>query len=281
MQLWPAQTEELDGADRLSAEARHQPRQVARPVRAAAAGGVAGSACRARRSGSPTARRSTSGAASAATASKGDGNGPAATFMYKHRPRNFTLGVFKFRHDSRAAARPTATCCARSRAACAARRCRPGTSCRTKDRLAVIQYIKYELAVDRSRSRTRLTPTSSRSRRAAALHRRRRPSRRRRMLDARQGSLDARPSAGSATARRQGRRREGGRAQGRLRVPDPPGRSHHRPVQVGAGRGGHLPHHAHRPVRHADAVLSAIRCRRRTAGRWPTTCCRCRRSRIR
>ena len=26
----------------------------------------------------------------------GDGNGPAATFLYRQRPRNFTLGVFKF-----------------------------------------------------------------------------------------------------------------------------------------------------------------------------------------
>src|SRR6202048_1304692 len=28
---------------------------------------------------------------------KGDGNGPAATFIFNQRPRNFTLGVFKFR----------------------------------------------------------------------------------------------------------------------------------------------------------------------------------------
>ena len=28
---------------------------------------------------------------------KGDGNGPAATFLYNQRPRNFSLGVFKFR----------------------------------------------------------------------------------------------------------------------------------------------------------------------------------------
>ena len=40
---------------------------------------------------------STSGAAWAATASTGDGNGPAATFMYKFRPRDFQLAVFKFR----------------------------------------------------------------------------------------------------------------------------------------------------------------------------------------
>ena len=39
---------------------------------------------------------------------KGDGNGPAATFMYKLRPRNFNLAVFKFRLI-RSRSRPTAT----------------------------------------------------------------------------------------------------------------------------------------------------------------------------
>ena len=43
-----------------------------------------------------------------------------------------------------------ATFCARSRGEYAARRCRPGTSLPLTDRLAVIQYIKHELAVDRS-----------------------------------------------------------------------------------------------------------------------------------
>ena len=33
---------------------------------------------------------------------KGDGNGPAATFLFNQRPRNFTLGVFKFRLTQRA-----------------------------------------------------------------------------------------------------------------------------------------------------------------------------------
>ncbi len=79
----------------------------------------------------------------------GDGNGPAATFMYKVRPRNFNLGVFKFKlvkgplpHDGdllrtitrgvRGTAMP------------------PWHSLTQDERLAVIQYIKYELAVDRS-----------------------------------------------------------------------------------------------------------------------------------
>ena len=80
---------------------------------------------------------------------KGDGNGPAATFMYKFRPRNFKLGVFKFRLTSRAA--PDRR---RSDAHHHARRPRHGDAVLArsadKDRLAVIQYIKYELAVDRS-----------------------------------------------------------------------------------------------------------------------------------
>lgn len=79
----------------------------------------------------------------------GNGNGPAATFMYKVRPRNFNLGVFKFKlvkgplpHDGdllrvisrgvRGTAMP------------------PWHSLTQDERLAVIQYIKYELAVDRS-----------------------------------------------------------------------------------------------------------------------------------
>src|SRR5271154_956498 len=80
---------------------------------------------------------------------KGDGNGPAATFLYNQRPRNFTLGEFKFRltkdpiptdgdllrtitRGVRGTAMP------------------PWYNLPLADRLAVIQYIKYVLAVDRS-----------------------------------------------------------------------------------------------------------------------------------
>jgi cytochrome c oxidase cbb3-type subunit I/II len=79
----------------------------------------------------------------------GDGNGPAATFMYKFRPRDFQLAVFKFRlvkgplptdgdlmrtitRGIRGTAMPT------------------WHSLPVDERLAVTQYIKYELAVDRS-----------------------------------------------------------------------------------------------------------------------------------
>jgi cytochrome c oxidase cbb3-type subunit 2 len=79
----------------------------------------------------------------------GDGNGPAATFMYKFRPRNFQLAVFKFRLVK--GPLPTDGDLLRT-----ITRGVRGTAMPTwhelpeKDRLAVIQYIKYELAVDRS-----------------------------------------------------------------------------------------------------------------------------------
>jgi len=79
----------------------------------------------------------------------GDGNGPAATFMYKFRPRDFQLAVFKFRLVK--GPLPTDGDLMRT-----ITRGIRGTAMPTwhnlpiEDRLAVIQYIKYELAVDRS-----------------------------------------------------------------------------------------------------------------------------------
>lgn len=81
---------------------------------------------------------------------KGDGNGPAATFMYKVRPRDFTLGLFKF-HLTPSGSMPTDGDLLRT-----ITRGVRGTAMPTwhmlpeKDRLAVIQYIKYVLAADRS-----------------------------------------------------------------------------------------------------------------------------------
>ena len=81
----------------------------------------------------------------------GDGNGPAATFMYKFRPRNFQLAVFKFRLVK--GPLPTDGDLMRT-----ITRGIRGTGMPTwhdipiEDRLAVIQYIKFELAVDRSES---------------------------------------------------------------------------------------------------------------------------------
>jgi cytochrome c oxidase cbb3-type subunit I/II len=79
----------------------------------------------------------------------GDGNGLAATFMHKFRPRNFQLAVFKFRLVK--GPLPTDGDLMRT-----ITRGIRGTAMPTwhnipiEDRLAVIQYIKFELAVDRS-----------------------------------------------------------------------------------------------------------------------------------
>ncbi|HSI60783.1 MAG TPA: cbb3-type cytochrome c oxidase subunit II [Ideonella sp.] len=81
---------------------------------------------------------------------KGDGNGPAAAFMQQDRPRNFTLAVFKFRLT------PTGSLPDDGDLLRTITRGVRGTAMPSwhelpqKDQLAVIQYIKYELAADRS-----------------------------------------------------------------------------------------------------------------------------------
>jgi len=80
----------------------------------------------------------------------GDGNGPAAAFIQTDRPRNFTLGVFKFRLT------PSGSLPDDGDLLRTITRGVRGTAMPTwhelpdRDRLAVIQYVKYELAVDRS-----------------------------------------------------------------------------------------------------------------------------------
>lgn len=81
---------------------------------------------------------------------EGDGNGPAATFTYRDRPRNFNQAVFKFRSTS-SDSLPTDGDLLRTLV-----RGVRGTSMPAwhmlpeKERQAVVQYIKYEFAVDRS-----------------------------------------------------------------------------------------------------------------------------------
>jgi cytochrome c oxidase cbb3-type subunit 2 len=81
---------------------------------------------------------------------EGDGNGPAATFMTKSRPRNFNVGVFKFRLT------PSGSLPQDGDLWRTVTRGIRGTSMPSwhmlpdKVRIAVIQYIKFELAVDRS-----------------------------------------------------------------------------------------------------------------------------------
>jgi cytochrome c oxidase cbb3-type subunit 2 len=80
---------------------------------------------------------------------KGDGNGPAATFMFNERPRNFSAGVFKFRLTQKPL--PTDGDLLRTITRGVRGTAMPAWyELPLTDRLAVIQYIKYELAVDRS-----------------------------------------------------------------------------------------------------------------------------------
>ena len=80
---------------------------------------------------------------------KGDGNGLAATFIFNQRPRNFTLAVFKFRLTKEPV--PTDGDLLRTITRGVRGTAMPAWyELPLTDRLAVIQYIKYELAVDRT-----------------------------------------------------------------------------------------------------------------------------------
>lgn len=81
---------------------------------------------------------------------RGDGNGPAGTFMHRDRPRNFTWGVFKFRLTPTGSL-PDDGDLLRTITRGVRGTAMPGWhELQDRDRLAVIQYIKYVLAVDRS-----------------------------------------------------------------------------------------------------------------------------------
>jgi len=81
---------------------------------------------------------------------KGDGNGLAATFMYRTRPRAFNAGIFKFRLTPTGSL-PTDGDLLRTISTGISGTAMPSFHGLTeKDRLAVIQYVKYELSVDQS-----------------------------------------------------------------------------------------------------------------------------------
>jgi cytochrome c oxidase cbb3-type subunit 2 len=80
----------------------------------------------------------------------GDGNGPAATFLYKDRPRNFNLAVFKFRLTPTGSLPSDGDLLRTITRGVRGTAMPPWHDLPEKDRLAVIQYIKYELAADRS-----------------------------------------------------------------------------------------------------------------------------------
>ena len=80
---------------------------------------------------------------------KGDGNGLAATFLYKQRPRNFTFGEFKFRLTK--GPLPTDMDLLRTISRGVRGTAMPAWfELPLDDRLAVIQYVKFVLAADRS-----------------------------------------------------------------------------------------------------------------------------------
>jgi cytochrome c oxidase cbb3-type subunit I/II len=80
---------------------------------------------------------------------KGDGNGQAATFL-EVRPRNFTTATFKFR-STPSGSLPTDGDLLRTLSDGVRGTAMPTWhELQEKDRLAVIQYVKYALAVDRS-----------------------------------------------------------------------------------------------------------------------------------
>ncbi len=81
---------------------------------------------------------------------KGDGNGPAAAFMQNDRPRNFTLGVFKFRLTPSGSLPDDGDLMRTITRGVRGTAMPPWHELLEKDRLAVIQYVKYELAADRS-----------------------------------------------------------------------------------------------------------------------------------
>jgi cytochrome c oxidase cbb3-type subunit 2 len=81
---------------------------------------------------------------------KGDGNGPASAFFQKDRPRNFTIGVFKFRLTP-SGSMPDDGDLLRTITRGVRGTAMPSWhELQQKDLLAVIQYIKYELSADRS-----------------------------------------------------------------------------------------------------------------------------------
>ena len=184
---------------------------------------------------------------------KGDGNGWAATFLYKQRPRNFTFGEFKFRLTK--GALPTDADLLRTITRGVRGTAMPAWfELPLDDRLAVMQYVKYVLAVDTSDPQNQeyyfvsekigeplvigAPPTPSTAMLAHG---------QKVWLQAKCWELPRQDG--------QGRRPEGSGAEGRLGVSHPPRQPDDRPVQVRPRRDRPVPHDLDRPHRDADAVV--------------------------
>lgn len=81
---------------------------------------------------------------------EGDGNGPAATFMFKDRPRDFTKAVFKLRSTSSQSLPTDGDLLRTITRGVRGTAMPPWHMLSEKARLSVVQYIKYRLAVDKS-----------------------------------------------------------------------------------------------------------------------------------
>jgi cytochrome c oxidase cbb3-type subunit I/II len=81
---------------------------------------------------------------------KGDGNGPAATFLHQDRPRPFNFGLFEFRTTPSGSLPTDGDLLRTITRGVRGTAMPPWHMLPEKDRLAVIQYVKYELSVDRS-----------------------------------------------------------------------------------------------------------------------------------
>ena len=187
---------------------------------------------------------------------KGDGNGPAATFLYNQRPRNFNAGEFKFRLTQKPV--PTDGDLLRTITRGVRGTAMPAWyELPLNDRLAVIQYIKYVLAVDRSDPKKPYAyfieePPGE------PLYIGQPPAPSPDVLaHGKQVWQTAKCfECHGATGKGNGEKVEC--TEGRSRLPDPARQSHQRPVQIGFGSGGYLQNHQHRLERLADALLQGL-----------------------
>ena len=172
----------------------------------------------------------------------GDGNGPAATFLYKQRPRNFTARL-QVQADQGTAADRRRSVAHDHAAGCAAPRCRPGMTCRSR---IVSPSSSTSSMCWRWTAPIPAKPYAFFRRGAAgsaAVHRQAARLRRSSILDRGKEVWEQR-NAGSATAkpeRAMARRRPGLKDDQGFTMS--PRRPHQRPVQIRSGGRRHLPHH--------------------------------------
>ena len=125
------------------------------------------------------------------------------------------------------------------------------------DRLAVIQYIKYVLAVDRSDPKKPYAYFTEEPP-GQPLYIGQPPAPSQEILA---HGKEVWQNAKCWECHGQTGKGDGekvGRAEGRFRLPDAAGKSHQRPVQVGSGGGGYFQNHQHRVERHADALIQGL-----------------------